>query len=262
MTTILDENQRQAFLQRYFRELADWREHDLRLSEKEEIVEDELERFERQSRRLTRWRRVYEASLPTVPMARCPFGGEVFLHTFDGLGLDGFWWNCDAPLRPYQELLPTFFALTGAVALAEEVEKAPFLCKPGPGVPYVLPALLEHPDIQAVIRELPVGRHRAFAITYFARSFPVGLAVPNEWGTNRAYIASGETLGWTSQVENPEDFDFNLRPWIESGKLHWVALDDPGVHLRSEVEGCPYLDLPGERRIQRVENGKVWTDQL
>ena len=122
--------------------------------------------------------------------------------------------------------------------------------------------LLEHPDIQAVIRELPVGRHRAFAITYFARSFPVGLAVPNEWGTNRAYIASGESLGWTSRVENPEEFDFNLRHWIESGKLHWIARDDPGVRLRSEVEGCPYLDLPGERRIQRVENGKVWTDQL
>lgn len=260
MSTILDENQRRAFLQRYFRELEDWRDRDLRLSEQEEVTEKELERFERQSRRLTRWRRVYEVSLSDSLLARCPFSGELFQHTFDGLGLDGFWWNFEAPSRPYRELLPTYFALAGAVALAEEVEKAPFLCKPGPGVPYVLPALLEHTDIEAVIRELPVGRHRAFAITYFARSFPIGLAVPNEWGTNRAYIATGESLGWTSLIENPDDFDFNLRPWIESGKLHWVARDDPGVQLLSEVECCPYLDLPGERRIQRVENGKVWTE--
>jgi hypothetical protein len=257
MTT---ESGRNAFLQRYFRELADWRERDLRMSSQEQVEERELERFERQSRRLLRWRRVYEASLPTAIMARCPFSGELFEHSFDRFGLDGFWWNHDAPLRPYSEPLPTYFALTGAVSLAKPLERASFLCKPGPGVPYVLPILLENPDIQAVVRELPVGPHRAFAITYFARNHPTGLAPPNEWGTNRAYLTQGESIGWVSQVEDPASFDFQLKPWLETGKLHWIARDDASVNLCSNVESCPYLDLPGERRIQRIENGKVWTE--
>jgi hypothetical protein len=109
------------------------------------------------------------------------------------------------------------------------------------------------------VRELPVGRHRAFAVTYFVRNKLPDLAPPNEWGTNRAYLARGDSIGWVSQVEDPAGFDFQLKPWLETGKLQWIARDDASVKLCSDVEPCPYLDLPGERRIQRIENGKVWT---
>lgn len=260
MDLTLQKGEREAFLQRYFRELEDWRKNDLSLSREEQPSEADLKRFQRQIRRLSRWRQAYEDSLPRLVLGRCPFSRELFYHSFDPFGLDGLWWNFEAPVRPLEELLPSYFALTGAVCLGSSIESAPFLCKPGPGLPYVLPKLLKHPEIEAVIRELTVGPHRAFAVVYFARSFPPGLSPANEWGTDRAYLRTAGSVGWVSSIEQPADFDFDLRPWLEQGKLHWMAAEDPTESLHSGAKDCPYLDLAGERKLQRIEHGKVWTE--
>src|SRR4051794_34893741 len=63
----------------------------------------------------------YRRGVPVVPISRCPFTQDVLRHSFDFFGLDGLWWNYDDPVRPVEDLLATYFALTGSVWLQAEV---------------------------------------------------------------------------------------------------------------------------------------------
>jgi hypothetical protein len=203
---------------------------------------------------------LYEAKLPRIPLSRCPLSGELVMHTFDPFGLDGLWWSYDAPVRPLMERFVTCLAVTGAVRLAPEVENFPFLCKPGPGVPYVYPKLLDLDGIYGVIYSTPVGRHTAYPIFYYGAEPLRGIAMPNAWGTDTYWDDSDGNPGWYSTPEAPEEWDFDLKPWIETGKLFWIAPGDPGMNLENEIAGCPYLDLPGVRQLQRIAYGKVRLD--
>jgi len=204
--------------------------------------------------------RAYEDGLPQVPFARCPIGGEVQVHSFDPFGLDGPWWNYDAPLRPLMERIPSCLAVTGAVALAGELPDVPWLCRPGPGLPYVLPRLLSADGIFATIRQLAVGPHTAWAVCYFGAEVPPGLAMPNAWGTGAYWDASDGTPGWTATPDDPLERDFSLSPWIARGKLYWIAPGDDTLTLRTEIAGCPYVGMPGEKREQRIAFGRLRLD--
>lgn len=201
--------------------------------------------------------REYEEGLPRLPLSRCPLTGEVQVHSFDPYGLDGPWWNCEAPARPLLERIASCIAVTGAVALADPVESAPFLCKPGPGLPYVYPRLLALDGVSAVVRQLPVGRHTAWAICYFADAMPKGAAMPNAWGTGSFWDAMDGLPGWYATPDAPEEWDFSLSPWIARGKLFWIAPDDPTLSLRTDIAGCPFIGLPGEQGLQRIAFGRV-----
>jgi hypothetical protein len=53
-------------------------------------------------------------------------------------------------------------------------------------------------------------------------------------------------------------WDFDLRPWIERGKLLWCV---PGSGNRvladPKRDACPYLDMPGEQRQLVIARGHV-----
>lgn len=204
--------------------------------------------------------REYEEGLPRVELSRCPYTKFVVRHTFDPYGLDGLWWNFEAPARPLQERLYTCQSVTGAVALAQPMEAFPFLAQPGPGVPYVLAELLEREEVKAVVSALECGRHTAYCVAYFAPDEVDGARWPNEWGMGFRWSEGGRTTsGWYDAGEpEPEDLDFELRPWLESGKLLWIAPGDASLTLREGAAGCPYAGLAGERRWQRVSMGQVW----
>ena len=210
--------------------------------------------------RLSAIRREYEEGLPRLDFAVCPFTGWVQKHTFDPYGLDGLWWNVHAPARPLRERILTCQAITDAVRIELPVEPFPFLAKPGPGAPFVIPRLLELPQVQAVINTLPCGRHQAFCIAYFAPERMDGVEWPNDWGTNVRWAEGGESYGgWTEAPDFEEEWDFDLAPWIERGKLAWIAPGDRSLTLQRTVHGCPYLNLPGVRSMQYVQDGRVWT---
>jgi hypothetical protein len=202
----------------------------------------------------------YRNGLPRPLLSRCPFTGADVRHSIDPYGLDGPWWNYSSPIRPREELPVTFFAVHGAVRLGGEVERTPFLCIPGPEVPYVLPQLLEREDIRAVVSSLGVGRHQAYAVFYFAQPVP---AIPrvNDWGTDRYTVVGARGLVWQHEREpGPHELDFDLERWIRAGKLHWIAPNDERAILRSDVSGCPFIGLAGRRSLLRIEGEKVWTD--
>jgi hypothetical protein len=82
--------------------------------------------------------------------------------------------------------------------------------------------------------------------------------MPNLWGANRYqfFTADGQRR-WYDTWDSTPDWDFHLRKWIDSGKLLWIAPDDPEMALHTEAAGCPYIGLPGERQEQRLYAGAV-----
>jgi len=198
----------------------------------------------------------YLAALPRIDVARCPFTGATATIAIDTYGIDGPWWNALAALRPVETRPATLVAFTGALRLTEGVERTRHLVKPGPGAPYVLPRLLAHEGVRAVIRAVGVGAHLGWTITYFAERFPADAPRANDWGADHHPTADG----WDAVPDHGEVRDFDLARWIEGGRLAWIAPGDATLTPRGTTDGCPYLGLAGVRSIQRVEGGEVWTD--
>ncbi len=204
-------------------------------------------------------REAYVASLAPRAVSRCPLTGVAVEVSIDDAGLDGLWWSYEAPARPLDPAPPTLLALAGAVALAEPVEAAPFLAKPGPEPPFVVPRLLGLPGVQAVVSTVPIGRHTGYAVAYFADPLPGGVARFNTWGSNEYRVAAAGRAGWATVAEDPDDYDFDLAPWVEAGRLAWVAPGDGSLTIRTGAAGCPYLGLGGRRSVVRIREGRVWT---
>lgn len=209
----------------------------------------------------------YMKGLPIRDLSRCPFTGEKVSIAIDDMGLDGLWWNHDAPKRPDNKLPNTWFALDGALKLKGEPGIAPFICSPGPDVPFVLPRLLEYIQVKAVISTVKIGSHTAYPIFYYADPMLYGEMRVNDWGTGR-YWETGSVFPelldpgqYVSLTPDESEYDFDLEPWIRAGKLLWIALDDDSLTLHGHVSACPYLDLPGSRRLKFIRDGLVWEDE-
>jgi hypothetical protein len=197
----------------------------------------------------------YLATLPRPELSRCPFTEQVFTHSVDTGGLDGPWWQYENPLRPSAEaldLIETLFAFTGALRLGEPLELFSYLCKPGPEAPFVVPRILSHDSVRAVVSHVRVGPHTGFPIVYFAEE-PPEIERFNTWGTDHYDTYTG----WDSMEEDSEPVDFDLESWIERDKLLWIAPGDDRLELRSGLNGCPYVGLPGRRTFLRIQAGVV-----
>lgn len=201
----------------------------------------------------------YVAGVPVMALSRCPFTDQTMQHSMDHFGLDGLWWNYEAACRPVEQLPESYFALAGALRPAGPPPWFPFLCKPGPEVPCVIPPMLRHPAVKAVLSTGSVGEHQGYAIAYFAKPIPFDIPRVNTWGTNEYKFRDEKgKLRWDSQPDNPFDMDFDLAPWISNGKLLWIAPGDTTLTLRDTVSGCPYLGLEGRRKITYIQKGRVW----
>lgn len=206
-----------------------------------------------------RLRHEYLELLPEIRLSRCPHSGAELVVLMDTYDLDGLWWRYHGPLRITGERPPTLIALTGAVALGGTPPRAPFLVKPGPGAPYVIPRLLRFPGVIAVLSQVAVGSHTGYAISYFAASPDGELARANEWGSNGfTRVGADGRLEWGAVPEDPSELDFDLGPWLEQGKLRWIAPGDRDLRLQIGQAGCPYLGLAGRRDYVRIEDGRVW----
>ena len=194
--------------------------------------------------------------IPYRGVSRCPFTGLVVIYPIDDFGLDGLWWRLEAPERPIADLPPTLFALTGAVDIVEPVEPAPFVVRPGPGAPYVVPRLLAEPHSAAVVSSFPIGRHTAYCIAYFAAQPLESFAVAAEWGTDQWTLRYPQgSLGTVALSELESERDFDLEPWLATGRLQWIAPGDDTLELRTGTDGCPYVDATGRRHEVVVDHG-------
>jgi len=200
----------------------------------------------------------YTALLPPRTVARCPYTNAPVEWPLDDAGLDGWFWRYDAPARRLPAVPSTWTAMTGAMSLRGPLAPVPFECRPGPGVPFVVPRLLSAAGARAVIAEVPVGRHVGWAITYFGTQPPVDYLV-RLWGAPRCPVVDGAGgwSGWVTPDDGVADYDFDLAPWLASGQLRWIAPGDPHAELRTGVEECPFVGLAGPREPQSIFQGAV-----
>jgi hypothetical protein len=187
----------------------------------------------------------YFRRLPRIPMAACPFCAQPLHRSFDPFGVDGFWWRSDAqPDEP--AACPHFCVLLGALQLAGAPPPRDFAVHPGPGVPFVVPRLMKHPEMTAVVAQVPAEGAQAYPIAYFAPRRPPVQALTAGWArTNHVYTTQLGVHGWRMAGE---ELDFALGPWLAGERLRWCA---PGS-ARLGGGDCPYLDLPGERAPQVI----------
>ena len=204
-------------------------------------------------------RRTYREQIPVLPLSRCPFTKIVYEHSIDPFGLDGLWWDYRSPNRPLEMLRGNVLAFTGAVQVGKPLEQMPFLCRPGPEAPFVVPRILSRSGVRAVLYSLPIGVHIGYVITYFADPAPDNLEGFNDWGTDFYQFESDtDRLGWNQASATAADHDFSLEPYLTSRQLLWISPGDESMTLREGVQGCPYLDLEGSRVPQLVQDGERW----
>lgn len=224
-----------------------------------------LDREELENVELSNMIEVYLENLPKSAISRCPFTGELFEISIDKEGLDGLWWNSDAPKRKNEKFIDSFYAMDGALKLYEEVEQFPFLCTPGPEIPYIIPRLLEYDQIKAVVSQIKIGKHTAYPVLYFSDPMLYYEKRVNDWGTNY-YWEDGNVIeeiltpGNFVSLELETDRDYDLEKWIKNGKLLWIAQEDINFKLHSYIDGCPYLDIIGSENDKFIQNGEVWED--
>jgi hypothetical protein len=190
----------------------------------------------------------YYDRLPRVVMSCCTCCGKPLVRTFDPMGLDGLWWHPDVTTTELPTC-PHFCVLGGAVnyqglsPLAGEVK-----IYPGPVIPFVYPRLLALPGVVAVISSLPMENgYLAYPIGYFAEKRPPGEQLVAGW-RHRHHEWHDQLGEYGSRFEN-DKWDFDLRPWLEQGKIRWTAPGSDRTKLVDEPwQRCPYLDLAGERK--------------
>jgi hypothetical protein len=190
----------------------------------------------------------YYEGLPRLVMSCCPFDGKPLVRTFDPFGLDGLWWHPNVtPEEP--PACPHFCALGGAVNYqgvpprAGDVEVIP-----GPEIPFIYPRLLALPGVVAVISSLPMKNgYLAYPIGYFAEKRPPGEELVAGW-RHRHHEWRDQLGTYGSRYEN-DKWDFNLRPWLQQGKIRWTPPGSDRNLLSNEPwDRCPYLDLPGQHK--------------
>jgi hypothetical protein len=203
--------------------------------------------------------REYFSRLHYIPMSCCPYDNQPLIRSFDPFGFDGLWWNSSAT----PEELPAckhFCVLLGAVNFqGQEPVGGDFKARPGPEVPYVIPALLEMPGMLAVISQVQMDKgYIAYPIAYFAETPPPPEQLVPGWGrTMHVYTTPEGESGWKG-ANDPWDFD--LKPWLQMGKIRWCPPEDPSTLSSDPPEQCPYVDLQGLQERVVIEDRKFWTE--
>ena len=201
----------------------------------------------------------YSDRLPRVLMSVCPHCATPLLRSFDPYGFDGPWWPTNSVCDIEEpRACEHFQVLLGAVRLErEKPEEAGDAVKPGPDVPFVVPALLELPKMIAVVSEIVMDTgDRAYPVAYFADGEIAPVQLHQPWCREEYWFTDDEgNEGWS--MANDE-FDFELAPHVVSGQLRWVDLseENPVVRPLDPEEKCPFLDLPGERKPQMFSDGE------
>jgi hypothetical protein len=181
----------------------------------------------------------YFRRLPRVVMAPCPLCGEPLHRAFDPFGLDGLWWRSEARAEEPASC-PHFCLLLGAVGAGA----VPSGVSPGPRAPYLVPRLLAHSGMVAVVARLEVAGAAAYPIAYFAPRRPPAQTLAAGWGrTQLVYTTQLGEHGWRA-AEGDDSRDFELGPYVTRGQLRWC---EPGSDRTRLADGrpCPYLTGSG-----------------
>ena len=205
----------------------------------------------------------YAENLPPLPVSRCPICQGVFELPMDPEGLDGPWWWVTPEVEfPVPRTCEHYQVVLGALDLhgrvPTEVRDA---VQPGPGVPFVVPRLLSIERVRAVIASLNLATgDTAYPIVYYSEE-PVPETELHQPWCRDSWVLHDDAGNPVAYDHSEDPWDFDLLPWIRSGKLSWILPGDEALRLRQD-EQCPYIDLDGIREPQVLARGKLDTEPL
>jgi hypothetical protein len=235
------------------------RRHAAALEEYEELMEDDRDDdADRLMDLAEKLADEYDARLPRLTMSCCPFDGRPLVRTFDPYGLDGLWWDPSATPKE----LPScthFCVMVGAVHYQGLPPRGGTAeVHPGPEVPYVIPRLLELPDMIAVISQVRMDPgYLAYPIAYFAEKRPAVEDLTAGWA--RTIYNYTTQLGEDAWRPPNDPWDFDLQPWLDKGKIRWCdPAGDNSTLSNDPPSGCPYVNLPGQRERIIVQGDDSW----
>jgi len=196
----------------------------------------------------------YFALLPTYTLSRCPHCEAPLRATFDPWGFDGFWWQEKrSGDKPEPQGCEHFRVLTGAVILAGPPQGGGAQAHLGGDAPFVIPAVLKHPGMTAVLSEVPMApQHRAYPIAYFSTQPPDAFGLANPWTRTSCTFTLPD--GRVSFDYKTDPWDFNLKRYAESGALRWLDPKRTGAVLNTPGEPLPFK-LPEPPHHQLVLSG-------
>jgi hypothetical protein len=208
----------------------------------------------------------YAKGLPLTPLSTCPFCVAILEYPVDVEGLDGPWWE-KGPLANYS--LPNgcehFRVLLGAIdfkSLQPSEAATNDDVYAGPGVPYVVPRMLNDiPSMKVVASMILIAPgYTGYAMAYFSENPVHGSLLHQPWGREAYQVLNekGEYEGWFAANDI---IDFDLQSWVDKGALLWINPGDAALTLQSRPP-CPYVNLPGVRAPQRIIKGKLETRPL
>lgn len=220
------------------------------------IKDDEWRKLRR---KLDRLLREYAQNLPAKPLSRCPICATPFELPIDDIGLDGAWWwsNCHVPF-PEARACEHAVVFLGAVDLRGRVptEVNVYSVLAGPGAPYVVPRLLSRDGMKAVLSTVPfASRDVGYLVVYFSEE-PVPEPERHQEWRKQTWILHDEDGREVAENSVNDPWDFDIGPWIDRGKLDWIAPGDATLAIRSD-RPSPYEGLPGIRQQQSIESGVV-----
>ncbi len=204
----------------------------------------------------------YSKRLPYLTFSRCPFCSTLIQKQFDPFDTSGTAWHI-GPV-PVNIDCPHIFVLQGALHLNGHAQ--PYIIpkislyqivQPGPEVPFVLPRLMQFPQMRLVISSLPIaeGRHTAYILTYFAEPRPPWVEASQDWCRSSYSTRGPEIYSWA--IRN-DAYDYDLEPYLARGQIYWInPFDETYTVQTSPANDCPYVNLPGKRERQRFVSGQV-----
>ncbi len=215
---------RNAFVQQYRNVHGEMRAIETRIDELLKDPDSNVEMLEKQYDLLHRQLEPiicdYWHWLPPRKLSRCPFCQEDLNLKFDPVDFNGFWWM-DRTERTAnnQPTCPHFVLLTGAVDRKGNDKQDPLIpIIPGPDKTFVIPTILEKDGMKAVVSDVAMNcGYVAHPIAYFLEDPPEQLKPDQQWGRKSFYYQPDATKEEVHITE--DDFDFEIEPWIEKGKL-------------------------------------------
>lgn len=211
----------------------------------------------------------YFQKLPRPVFAICPYCGAEMFGTFDPYGFNGIWWNHAWNAADEKSWIGKFACkhfrfLCGAVNYTENSPPGPVIRQPvypGPEVPFVVPSEIQEDRHCAVISaHVMANGWIAYPIAYFgdpARRFG---RQPAPWKSSADIVSSAHANrhGMYYSADTGK-WDYDLLPYVRSGRLYWCDRNDNRMHLRSgPPEEFPFCNLRGRREPVTYRGSSIY----
>jgi len=166
----------------------------------------------------------YTRIIPRMKVSECPFTGEPLVLAFDPVGVDGFWWMKRTRIIYEGQSRPTTYRMLKGALNLQELPPAGGRHKAfvGPEVPYVIPRILELPNMIMVISSITLENgYVTYFLAYFSDKENKRGQLTSSWPSGEE-MSLAPTGDWNFFKTINNSWDFDIEKWMKLGKIRWI----------------------------------------